>query len=114
MTMTDHDLALAHHQRAAHLADWLRDLLAAIDDHAEDVPRAVHHVAGYARAALNAPLCPDEGHDIRLVPSDPDRTHAVRDEWRTECSCGWAGPPDAGQGPACEHWLRHMREVASS
>jgi len=51
-------------------------------------------------------------HDIRLLPSDPAKTHAVRDEWRTECSCGWAGPPDAGQGPAAEHWLRHMDEVA--
>lgn len=52
-----------------------------------------------------------DGHDIRLLPSDPAKTHAVRDEWRTECSCGWAGPPDAGQGPAAEHWLNHMRAL---
>lgn len=58
MTMTDHDVALAHHQRAENLAAWLTDLLAAIDEHGEDVPRAVHKVAGYARTALNAPLHP--------------------------------------------------------
>lgn len=58
MTITDHDVALAHHQRAEHLAAWLRDLLAAIDEHGEDVPAAVHKVAGYARTALNRPLFP--------------------------------------------------------
>lgn len=49
-------------------------------------------------------------HNVRLLPTDLAKTHAVRDEWRTECSCGWAGPPDAGQVLAADHWLAHMRE----
>ena len=50
-------------------------------------------------------------HDIRLLPTDPAKDHRKRDEWRSECSCGWAGPPDAGQGPAADHWLNHMRQL---
>lgn len=61
MTMTDHDVALAHHQRAENLASWLRDLLAAIDEHGEECPPAVHRVAGFARTALAKPLFPGGG-----------------------------------------------------
>lgn len=59
--MSDHERALAYARRLGSIEGWLTSLLNLIDEHGDDVPRPIRRAAGFAQAALDAPMLITDG-----------------------------------------------------